>query len=102
MELNAPELKERRVRIKLYDEEETIDVPPDLSILQAAMEAGFDPPFSCQLGACATCKAKLHSGKVIMDEREALTDEEIEDGWVLTCQSHPITDDVFVDYDEEE
>ena len=92
----------RSVKIKLYEEEEVIVVSPDLSILQAAMEAGLDPPFSCQIGACATCKAKLKSGKVIMDDNDALTDEEIKNGWVLTCQSHPLTNDVFVDYDEED
>jgi len=93
---------ERKVKIKLYDEEAEITVSPDLSILQAAMEAGLDPPFSCQLGACATCKAKLKSGNVIMDEHDALTDEEINEGWVLTCQAHPLTDDVYIDYDENE
>jgi ring-1,2-phenylacetyl-CoA epoxidase subunit PaaE len=96
------QITERKVKIKLYEEEAEITVSPDLSILQAAMEAGLDPPFSCQLGACATCKAKLKSGKILMDEHDALTDEEIQEGWVLTCQSHPLTDNVYIDYDDDE
>ena len=87
------------VKIKLYNETFEINVNADESILQAAMNKGLDPPFSCQLGVCATCKAQLISGKVSMEERDALTDEEVNDGFILTCQSHPITDDCFIDYD---
>lgn len=90
----------KKVRIKLYGEETEILVEQGDSILQSAILHGLEPPFSCQLSVCATCKAKLKSGKVTMDEREALTDEEIEDGWILTCQAHPISENVFVDYDE--
>jgi ring-1,2-phenylacetyl-CoA epoxidase subunit PaaE len=68
--------------------------------LQSAIHNGLEPPFSWQISVCATCKAKLVRGEVIMDEREALTDEEIEQGWILTCQAHPITEFVEVDYDE--
>ncbi|MFN3781671.1 MAG: 2Fe-2S iron-sulfur cluster-binding protein [Candidatus Kapaibacteriota bacterium] len=87
------------VKIKLYNEIKTIDVEPDESILQAAFRAGLDPPFSCQVGVCGSCMAKLESGKVLMDERDALTDEEIEKGFILTCQSHPQDDDCYVNYD---
>ena len=69
-------------------------------MLTAAQREGQDPPFSCQIGACSTCRAKLISGKVYMDERDSLTDEEIEEGYVLTCQAHPLTDDVVIDYDD--
>jgi ring-1,2-phenylacetyl-CoA epoxidase subunit PaaE len=88
-----------QAKIILYTEEHTIDVEPGETILTAAMRHGLEPPFSCQIGACATCRAKILNGKVIMDERDALTDDEIEDGFILTCQSHPVTDDVFIDYD---
>ncbi len=93
------ENQKRTVKIKLYAEEHSFDVEPDETVLIAAMSAGLDPPFSCQLGACATCRAMLKSGKVIMDERDALTDSEIEEGYILTCQSHPVTDDCYIDYD---
>jgi len=87
------------VKVRLYSEETTIDVEPDDSILQAAMQQGLEPPFNCQIGSCGTCRARLVSGCVSMDEPDALTEEEIAEGWILTCQSHPLTDDVAVDYD---
>lgn len=94
-----PEIIDRKVKIMLYAEEHELEVPADETILTAAQSEALDPPFSCQIGACSTCKAKLLSGKVYMEEREALTDDEIEQGHILTCQSHPLTDDVVVDYD---
>jgi ring-1,2-phenylacetyl-CoA epoxidase subunit PaaE len=73
-------------------------VEPDQSILDAAIDEGLDPPYACQEGVCTTCRAVLYSGMVSMDEREGLSDEEIEEGYVLTCQSHPLTDDVELEY----
>jgi ring-1,2-phenylacetyl-CoA epoxidase subunit PaaE len=69
-------------------------------ILDAAMDAGVDAPFSCKGAVCATCRAKLVEGKVTMDMNYALTDEEVADGYILTCQSHPTTSIVKVDYDQ--
>jgi ring-1,2-phenylacetyl-CoA epoxidase subunit PaaE len=69
------------------------------SILDAAIEAGVDAPFSCKGAVCCTCRAKIVEGKVKMDANFALTDDEVEQGFILTCQSHPITDKVVVDYD---
>lgn len=94
------DLRTRSVKIRLYGEIYNYEVEPDETVLTAAMREGYDPPFSCQIGACSTCRAKLISGKVLMDERDSLTDDEIEDGFILTCQSHPLTDDVFIDYDQ--
>jgi len=62
--------------------------------LEAAQDAGMDPPYSCTVGVCTTCRARLRSGKASMDEREGLSDSEIEEGFVLTCQAHPLTDDI--------
>jgi len=70
------------------------------AILDAAMDAGIDAPFSCKGAVCATCRAKLLEGKVDMDNNYALTDEEVADGYILTCQSHPKTPVVKVDYDQ--
>lgn len=69
------------------------------SILDAAIEAGVDAPFSCKGAVCCTCRAKVIEGKVKMDANFALTDKEVEEGFVLTCQSHPLTEKVVVDYD---
>lgn len=69
------------------------------SILDAGLKEGIDLPYSCKGGVCCTCKAKLMEGEVKMDVHYGLEDEEIEDGFILTCQSHPLTDKVVVDFD---
>jgi ring-1,2-phenylacetyl-CoA epoxidase subunit PaaE len=69
------------------------------SILDAAIEAGVDAPFSCKGAVCCTCRAKVIEGRVKMDANFALTDSEVEQGFILTCQAHPLTEKVVVDYD---
>ena len=78
--------------------EKTVHVKKQLSVLDAVIEDGLDPPYACQMGVCCTCRAKLISGKVEMDEDEGLSDQEIEEGYILTCQSHPLTPDVKLEY----
>lgn len=70
-----------------------------LSILDAALKQGADLPFACKGGVCCTCKAKLLEGEVSMDVHWGLEDDEIADGYILTCQSHPKTEKVVVDFD---
>jgi ring-1,2-phenylacetyl-CoA epoxidase subunit PaaE len=72
----------------------------DQSILDAAMEAGADVPFSCKGAVCCTCKAKVKEGKAVMDANYSLSKEEVSEGYILTCQAHPITENIVVDYDE--
>lgn len=69
------------------------------SILDAALKQGADIPYACKGGVCTTCKAKLIEGKVSMDVNWGLEPEEVEKGFILTCQSHPQTPKVVVDYD---
>lgn len=69
------------------------------SILDAALQAGIDPPYSCAGGACGTCKAKVLLGRAVMDQNHVLTDTEVAAGYVLTCQAHPITEELRLDYD---
>lgn len=69
------------------------------SILEAALKAGADLPFSCKGGVCCTCRAKLVAGAVEMDVNYALEPDEIAAGFILTCQSHPKTEQVTVDFD---
>jgi ring-1,2-phenylacetyl-CoA epoxidase subunit PaaE len=71
----------------------------EANILDSAREAGMPAPFACKAGVCATCRAKVTKGKVEMAARYGLTDEEIAAGYVLTCQSVPVGQDVAVDYD---
>lgn len=69
------------------------------TILDAALKAGADLPFACKGGVCCTCRAKVTQGTVDMDMNFALEDDEVEKGYVLTCQSHPTSAEVFVDFD---
>lgn len=68
-------------------------------ILDAAIENGVDAPFSCKGAVCCTCKAQVIEGKAVMDMNYALSDEEVEQGFILTCQAHPASDKVVVDFD---
>ncbi len=70
------------------------------SLLDAALKEGLDLPFSCKGGVCSTCRAKLVEGKVDMTVNYALEDAEVDAGFVLTCQSHPLTERIVLDYDE--
>ena len=70
-----------------------------MTLLQAARYGGLRAPSSCESGTCATCMARLVEGQVVMRNNEALTPEEVEEGWVLTCQSVPVTPRVRVVYE---
>ena len=78
----------------------TVPMNSELSILDAALEQGADLPFACKGGVCCTCKAKLIEGSVHMDVHWGLEEDEIEKGFILTCQSHPKTERVRVDFDD--
>ncbi len=69
------------------------------SILEAAIQAGADLPYACRAGVCASCRAKLLKGKVTMDQNYALADEELEQGFILACQSHPASEKIEIDFD---
>jgi ring-1,2-phenylacetyl-CoA epoxidase subunit PaaE len=71
----------------------------DTSVLDAALRVRSELPFSCKGGMCASCKGRIEEGEVRMDKNYALIDSEIDAGYVLTCQSHPVTDRVVVRYD---
>ena len=70
------------------------------TILDAARRAGLSPPFQCEQGNCATCLAHLDEGSATMRANNALTADEVEAGWVLTCQAVPTSREVVVDYDQ--
>jgi len=71
----------------------------DVPVLEAALRVRSDAPFACKGGVCGTCRAKLVSGTVEMDTNYALEPDEIDNGYVLTCQSHPTSEAVVLDYD---
>ena len=72
----------------------------DASILDAAARAGLDVPYSCKSGVCATCRARLVEGRVRMDRNFALEQADLDAGFILTCQSHPLTARVVVSFDD--
>ena len=72
---------------------------PETSVLDAALRVRAELPFSCKGGMCASCKARVVEGEVRMDKNWALVDYELAEGFVLTCQSHPTSDRLVVDYD---
>ena len=90
-------------KITLKIDGRTIDFDVPLSgnttILDAALQQGADLPYACKGGMCCTCKAKLIEGEVMMDVHWGLEEEEVENGYILTCQSHPKTERVIVDFD---
>lgn len=91
----------RRIEFTLDGQSQAVDSPVSAreSILNAALRVRPDVPFACAGGVCGTCRARLLEGSVTMTENYALEPDELERGYVLTCQSHPTTDTVVVDYD---
>lgn len=70
------------------------------SLLDAGNDSGLDMPYSCKGGVCCTCKAKIMEGSAMMIKNFALTDEEVQDGYILTCQSHPTSEKLVISFDE--
>jgi ferredoxin len=88
-----------QVTIRLDGRRVTVAHRPGTTILQAARSAGLRAPSSCEAGSCATCMARVTIGEVRMRNNEALTPEEVAEGWVLTCQAEPTTPTVDVVYE---
>jgi ferredoxin-NADP reductase/fatty acid desaturase len=87
------------VRLTLDGHTHQLSTTGDESLLEAALRSGLDVPYSCTGGACGTCVARLRTGSVHMEQNYALTDEDITQGQILTCQSRPTTDTLHIDYD---
>lgn len=88
-----------KMTVQLDGNEIVIDVPKGKNLLDTLLDAGYDAPYSCTAGACATCMAKVTKGKAKMDQCFALDDDEIENGYVLTCQAHPDTAEIEMTFD---
>lgn len=88
------------ITVIVDDEETTFTMDSKTTILTAALKQGLDAPYSCQGGICSSCMAKVTEGKVVMDKNAILSEEEVNDGIILTCQAHPITQKLTIDYDD--
>ena len=93
------DLQPRQVKVIYDGEEHDFVVKPDRSILETALSLGIDLPHSCQSGMCTACMGKCLSGEVHLTTNDALTPKELEQGYVLLCVGHPLTDDVVVQVD---
>ncbi|PHX91506.1 MAG: oxidoreductase [Flavobacteriales bacterium] len=87
-----------KITISVYGKTHTISCDQNTTVLNAAMKEGIDPPYSCTVGVCTTCRAKVSKGKIHMIEREGLSDAEIAEGYVLTCQSVPRSAEITLQY----
>lgn len=89
-----------QVTVKIDGVETTFELAADgRTILDAALDAGVDAPYSCKGGVCTTCMGKVLEGEVKMDKNFALTDKEVQGGAVLCCQAHPVSDVVKITWD---
>jgi len=95
----VPEEDRKDVSITLDGVTTRLRLAPGERVLDAAIAAGLDVPYSCRAGMCCTCRAKVTDGSVTMAANYSLRPDEVEEGFVLTCQSTPTTDQVAVDYD---
>ncbi len=96
----ASQANQTKASITMDGATQSITMPKDQSILDAALENAMDAPYACKAGVCSTCRCRVLEGDVEMVANHALEDYEVEKGYVLSCQAYPLTDTVVVDYDQ--
>ena len=82
------------------DETFIFEMSQKQTVLEAALDEDIDAPYSCQGGICSSCLARIKEGEAKMRQNNILTDQEVADGLILTCQAHPTTQKLVVDYDD--
>ena len=99
---SSTEIGDGKTQLKVIvdDEEFEFEMVQDVSILDAALKQDVDAPYSCQGGICSSCIARVTEGEATMRQNNILTDNEVAEGLILTCQAHPTTANVVVDYDD--
>ena len=89
-----------KITILLDGEETAFEMSQKQTLLEAALKQGVEAPYSCQGGVCSSCLARISKGSATMKKNSILTDNEIADGLILTCQAHPTSNEIFVDFDD--
>ena len=89
-----------KVTVLVDDEETTFDMSQKMTLLDASLKQGIDAPYSCQGGICSSCIARIVSGTAEMKKNSILTDREIAEGLTLTCQAHPTSAEIYIDFDD--
>ena len=89
-----------KITIMVDDEEVTFEMSQKQTVLEAALKQGIDAPYSCQGGICSSCLARITNGSAEMAKNSILTDSEIAEGLILTCQAHPTSPEIYIDYDD--
>jgi 3-ketosteroid 9alpha-monooxygenase subunit B len=97
--MSGPPETPESIVIRLDRRKHTVPYHDGDTLLETARRGGLRPPFSCEAGNCATCMAHLDEGSVTMRANNALSAEDVDEGWVLTCQSIPTSAEVVVNYD---
>jgi ring-1,2-phenylacetyl-CoA epoxidase subunit PaaE len=89
-----------KITVLVDGDETSFEMSQKQSLLEAALKQGLDAPYSCQGGICSSCIARISKGTAEMKKNTILTDGEIAEGLILTCQAHPTSSEIFVDYDD--
>ncbi|GAA3656871.1 ferredoxin--NADP reductase [Flavivirga jejuensis] len=89
-----------KITIVVDDEESTFEMSQKQTILEAALDEDIDAPYSCQGGICSSCLARIKEGEATMRQNNILTENEVAEGLILTCQAQPTTPSLIIDYDD--
>lgn len=98
--VDTSKVEHTKITVLVDDDETTFEMSSKQTLLEAALKQGIDAPYSCQGGICSSCLARVTSGTAVMRKNSILTDGEIAEGLILTCQAHPTSTEIYVDYDD--
>lgn len=99
-EISNGNIEHTKITVVLDNDEETFEMSSKQTLLEATLKQGLDAPYSCQGGICSSCIAKVKNGSATMKKNSILTDSEIANGLILTCQAHPTSSEITIDFDD--